>query len=85
VGDDVQRQAAVAGGADLPELEERRPRHQLPVADGGEQRRVPPHGHQPGCAAAVKDGGGEVDELAAFAPGAGGDRDVPAAAGPARQ
>src|SRR5688572_18788154 len=70
VGDEVEGDALAAGVAGVLELEEGGVEDQVVVADAGQECGAALDGEESGVAAGGEDGGGEVDEFAAFAPGA---------------
>ncbi len=76
--DQVPGLAAGAGFADVVELEERRPGDQMLTVEPGEQGDAPLDGGQARGAAGGDHGAGQVDQLAAVAPRAGGDHHDPA-------
>ena len=79
VDDQVPGLAAGAALADVVELEERGPGHDVVVAaQAGEQRGAPPGRLEPGRGAGGHDGRGQVGQLASVAPGPGSDHDGPA-------
>jgi hypothetical protein len=80
VHDQVPGLAAAAGAAQVVELEERRPGDETAVAQPGDQRDAAGDRDQARAGAGRDDGGGQVDQLAAGAPGPGGDHGQ--AAGP---
>jgi hypothetical protein len=64
---DLQRVAAGASGADVGELEERRPGYELAGSDTGEQSDVPTHRGEPDGGRGVQGGAGQVDQPAVVA------------------
>jgi hypothetical protein len=78
VGDEVQGQAGVALFADEVALEEAASGDEVMLGYAGEERDASLDGDQAGVDTAGEDLGGQVDQFGVLAPGADGDRDVPA-------
>ena len=78
--DEVPGLAAAAGLAEVVELEERRPGHQMAAAQPGEKGHAPGGRDQARAGPGGEHGGGQVDQLAVLAPGPGGDHGHPAGA-----